>query len=80
MKNKNYFARMKSGRAFNGAHRDMGSIYHIVTTDSDPSWENALCGVSPGIKGNGWTSPEKDLHLVNCKKCLKKLEKINDKK
>lgn len=36
------------------------------------------CGVSPEIKGNGRTDPEKYIHFVNCKKYLSKLEKIND--
>jgi len=68
-----YVAAMKSGRAFNGAHRDAGKIVHLV----EPLPENcsgdwftkSLCGTIPGYRGNGWHETTLD---VNCEKCIKK--------
>lgn len=68
-------AAIKSGRAFNGAHRDAGIIVHLVEElpkhyCSGSFWgDKALCGVQPGIRGNGWTTSNRE---VNCPKCLKK--------
>lgn len=64
-------ARKKSGRAFNGAHRDAGVIIHAVPDDRFPSWKKALCGAVPGRKGNGWSDPVDD--DVTCGKCLNKI-------
>jgi hypothetical protein len=69
---KKVFPAQKSGRAFNGAHRDAGSIIHAVTDNSFPSWNKALCGVEPGRRGNGWHYIE-DGRFVDCPKCLKKM-------
>ena len=71
------YARLKSGRAWNGSHRDAGVIVHLVEDNTDPSWKKALCGTSPGIKGNGWTSPE-EKEKANCVKCIKKLEEVTN--
>lgn len=67
-------AAIKSGRAFNGAHRDAGKIVHIV---EGPEWNGfwgtkALCGTQPGYRGNGWATT---LQFPTCEKCIKKLEK-----
>jgi len=74
---KGYAVRRKSGRGRNGAERDGGVIFHLVPDDLYPSWDDALCGVSPGIRGNGWDDPEED-QQATCPKCLKRLEKAND--
>ena len=66
-----YVSAKKSGRAFNGFHKDAGHIVHAV----DPLPENtrgdwftkAMCGAEPGRRGNGWERSDKD---VNCQKCI----------
>lgn len=65
----------KSGRAFNGAHRDSGVIVHIYSgeTFNFPSWGKALCGASPNIGGNGWHEVN---DMVTCEKCIKKQSKL----
>ena len=74
-----YFEAVKSGRAFNGAHRDAGTIVHAVQNNSEPSWDKALCGTVPGHRGNGWdfinhsNDPRSTKKAVNCIKCLKKI-------
>lgn len=68
-----YFARKKSGRAFNSAHRDAGVLTHAVQSDAFPSWEPASCGAKPGPRGNGWGVAEND-NTITCKKCLSKLK------
>lgn len=66
---------IKSGRAWNGSHRDSGIIVHAVeplppTTGGD--WfTKSLCGTEPGRRGNGWSSVSRD---INCLKCLKIIE------
>ena len=82
-----YFFRKKSGRARSGRESG-GAIMHIVPTDADPSWEKALCGTTPGHKGNGWMEPEQDpltdnLSIQNtrediCPKCMEKFKIINN--
>ena len=71
-----YVPAIKSGRAWNGSHRDAGVIVHAVPPLPDNcsgDWFNkALCGSIPGISGNGWT---KSSRQVNCQKCLNKLDK-----
>ncbi|MBB6236515.1 hypothetical protein HDC90_001127 [Pedobacter sp. AK013] len=68
-------AAFKSGRAFNGAHRDAGTIVHLVPplppTTSGDWFDKALCGARPGWHGNGW---HKSINPVNCYKCIKKQE------
>jgi hypothetical protein len=71
-----YFARKKSGRAFNAAHRDAGVLIHAVTTDAFPEWVPALCGTKPGASGNGWALAETE-NTITCKKCLSKLKNSN---
>lgn len=68
---KDYIAALKSGRAFNGAHRDAGKIIHLVPPFGFTSWDKALCGTSPGSRGNGWTKAM-DHEAVNCPKCIRK--------
>ncbi len=64
---------VKSGRGFNGAHRDSGSIVHIVpkmsATCSGFWGDKALCGTRPGYRGNGWSEVH---NKANCPKCLSK--------
>lgn len=67
-----YYARLKSGRAFNGASRDAGMITHAVASDSYPNWNTALCGTKPGSRGNGWQESETS-NEITCPKCLKKI-------
>lgn len=65
----------KGGRCFNGAHRDAGTIVHIIN-GSEPNgfWGGkSLCGARPGMRGYGWAPTKKD---VNCEKCLLKQESI----
>ena len=70
----NVYSRRKSGRAFNGAHRDAGWITHAVPNeDSHFSYETALCGTSPGVRSNGWGYIEK--FPITCKKCLDKIDR-----
>lgn len=70
----NVLPAVKSGRAWNGAHRDAGTIVHAVeplppTTGGD--WfTKAECGAEPGRRGNGWAKTSRE---INCPKCLKKL-------
>ncbi len=59
----------KSGRAFNGAHRDAGSIVHIVTEKVSGDWfTKALCGTEPGYAGNGWSETNDP---ATCQACIK---------
>jgi len=68
----NYSTVTKSGRAFNGAHRDAGKIIHIVEgAEPNGFWgDKALCGTEPGIRGNGWSESHGE---ATCPKCLKKV-------
>jgi len=63
----------KSGRAWNGAHRDAGVIVHLVLKMPENTagfWGvAALCGTNPGSRGNGW---HKSNQQASCKRCLKK--------
>lgn len=64
-------AATKSGRGFNGAHRDAGTIVHAVPQNKGGDWFTpALCGTEPGIRGNGW---HKSDAAVTCQRCLKKV-------
>jgi len=69
---------VKSGRAWNGAHRDAGVIVHAVEplppTSGGDWFTKALCGAEPGRRGNGWAKSNND---INCPKCLKKLSALN---
>lgn len=62
---------IKSGRAWNGAHRDSGTIVHIVDHEETAGFwgGKALCGTEPGYKGNGWYETKNE---ANCPKCLKR--------
>jgi hypothetical protein len=77
MKTDNLKPAKKSGRAFNGAHRDAGTITHYVENKFDrntTSWEKALCGTVPGHRGNGWDFGSAT--AVTCETCIKKFEKL----
>ena len=67
----------KSGRAWNGAHRDAGTIVHLVEEQPESQagyWSGkALCGTEPGIGGNGWASSVKN---VTCKKCINRNSRL----
>lgn len=62
---KGFVAAYKSGRAFNGSHRDAGTIIHLVpalpeTTSTGGFWgDKSLCGVEPGRRGNGWAESKR---------------------
>lgn len=71
-----YVSRRMTGRCSSGAERDGGSIVHAVSSSSLISWAAALCGKSPGPKGNGWSMPVDD--PVTCLRCIKKLEEEKD--
>lgn len=62
----------KSGRAFNGSHRDAGTIIHgIIGVEPQGDWfGKSVCGTAPGYRGNGW-SPT--IAEINCPKCLRKI-------
>lgn len=70
---------IKSGRAFNGFEKDRGVIVHFVESLPDGScsgsyWGGkALCGTTPGIRGNGWHEVDT---VVTCDKCIKKRFKM----
>lgn len=67
----------KSGRAFNGFHRDAGTIVHVVPGPKvNGDWfGKALCGTEPGRRGNGWSETTRG---ISCDKCISKLSKIDD--
>jgi hypothetical protein len=73
--NKEYSTVIKSGRAFNGAHRDAGTIVHLIAGgEVNGFWGGkSLCGTEPGRRGNGWHKVDKD---ATCYKCKTKLEKL----
>ena len=64
-----------TGMCRNGAERDGGRIFHAVPGIVQPggSWQKALCGAQPGIRGNGWN--QQPGQMVTCPRCLKKLAK-----
>lgn len=70
---------VKSGRAWNGFHRDSGTIVHAVealppTTGGD--WfTKAECGAEPGRRSNGWAKTSRE---INCPKCLKRLSVMSN--
>jgi hypothetical protein len=71
------YGRYKGGRLANGFESDRGTIIHAVPEHS----RKALCGTEPGKRRSvGWLPFDEWLVLdeVTCKKCLKKLEKINE--
>lgn len=65
--------RAKSGRAWNGAARDAGTVTHAVPNAAYPSWTPAICGTKPGARGNGWQEPEPNGVKITCEKCRKYL-------
>lgn len=77
MDQETYLPAIKSGRAFNGFHRDAGTIVHAVkplpsNVSSASGWfTKAACGVEPGRRGNGWANSNQS---VNCARCLNKLK------
>lgn len=67
----------KAGRCFNGAHRDAGTIIHLVPpmpSNSSGFWgTKALCGVEPGRRGYGWDSTDRQ---ATCPKCIIKSKSL----
>ena len=63
----------KGGRCWNGAHRDAGTVVHIVRgKESNGFWgAKAFCGARPGNRGNGWAQTSQ---APNCPNCLKKIK------
>lgn len=78
--NSKYLFVVKSGRCFNGASRDSGSVIHIITgiDENDlPSWQKALCGSEPATKlGNGWTNV---YQAPTCQVCIDRHEALRPK-
>lgn len=71
--------RSGTARGKSGSERDRGKIVHLVTNDKYPSWQKAICGIEP--RGNGWYFPTNSDKLeVTCEKCLKKSNKLNNKR
>ena len=69
----------KGGRCWNGAHRDAGTIIHIIEGEKpNGDWfGKALCGSEPGRRAYGWVLTDKP---VNCRKCIHKLFNQKDSK
>ncbi len=70
-----YVGAYKAGRCFNGAHRDGGTIVHLVPEEPKGTnfWgDAALCGTKPGARGYGWASTPMP---TTCPKCLLKKQK-----
>jgi hypothetical protein len=65
----------KGGRCFNGAHRDAGTIVHIIQGEEPNGYwgGKALCGAEPGRRSYGWSKTEKE---TNCQKCIKRSLKM----
>lgn len=56
-----------------------GSHYHavpIARVSGGGSWAKALCGKTPGRRGNGWSDYPGT--QVTCPKCLARLAKIKE--
>lgn len=68
-----YVTAKKVGRCFNGAHRDAGTIVHLVPAKKEGcsgDWfAKALCGTEPGRRGNGWSATD---NITTCEKCITK--------
>lgn len=78
-----YLPLRMTGRCRNGFERDGGRLYHAVQADlpatpQDPvhldGWRAALCGATPGRRGNGWSTYEGD--TVTCPRCLSRLDAV----
>jgi hypothetical protein len=77
----------KSGRAWNGAHRDAGTIIHIIDgSEGTGFWGGkAYCGTEPGRRSNGWEQkvtigPNREVIKATeatCQKCIDKYNKLN---
>jgi hypothetical protein len=66
--------RKKAGKGLgDGANRDQGYIAHAVKDSTYPSFEQALCGTTPGYRGAGWNPPERQGAEVTCSLCVKRL-------
>jgi hypothetical protein len=72
---------IKSGRAFNGFHRDSGIIVHMIEGDEPNGFwgGKALCGTEPGYRGNGWYKTRNEPTCPKCLKRAQKQEEINQK-
>jgi hypothetical protein len=70
-----YTVSAKAGRCANGAERDSGSLFHArLLTEHGAEWK-PVCGSAPGPRSAGWSIRKGQ--PVTCKRCLKKLERIN---
>jgi len=60
----------KGGKCWNGAHRDAGTVIHIVEgKEQNGFWgRKAFCGAKPGSRGNGWVQTFQE---PTCAKCIK---------
>jgi hypothetical protein len=76
MEEQTYFLRM-SGRCANGAERDSGRLIHAVRSKGFPGWKPAVCGATPGPKGNGWSETFTQAAEATCTRCIKKLSVTN---
>lgn len=73
-----YMLRRKAGCAYNGAHRDMGSVVHALPLEiyGYPQYGKALCGTKTGRLSIGWTDVWKEgVDKPTCKQCLNKVLK-----
>lgn len=71
-----YCATHKAGRCANGYSRDCGLVLHAVFRGNFEGEGRALCGAGPGNRSAGWSCDMRPLDLVNCPRCLKRLEMI----
>lgn len=60
-----------SGRCVNGAERDSGTKFHVVSNISG----KALCGIKPGKRSAGWLDAWQLPQQITCPKCLRKSQK-----
>ncbi len=54
-----------AGRCANGAERDGGKLFHILTTFSE--FGTALCGATPGKTSGGWCESPGEATCIRCK-------------
>lgn len=71
-----FAAKRMTGRCATGAERDGGSRYHAVEAVTNP-WAPALCGATPGQRGNGWSVYLGD--VVTCPRCIKKIDALRER-
>ena len=62
-----------SGRCANGFERDSGRLIHAIRSVGFPGWKPAVCGATPGRKGNGWSETFTTATTATCPRCQRKL-------